>query len=783
MLTRIGHFEILSELSKSATGRVYKANDPQAGKHVALKVINLSAFGTHADELVKRLLQEAETTKVLSNPNLTVVYGAGEIDGQFCAAMDYIQGNSVATMLARKEGFSIWDLIDIGRQVCGALDHAHSHRIFHYSLEPAKIMNGWDGGVRVLGFGVSSMGKFAAQIPGVPPILHYMSPEQIQGAEIDARSNIFSLAALFYEMVTDRKAFDGADTEALRKSILESTPAPPVRMNLKLHPRLSDLIMKAMAKDPAERYQTGRDLLDDLEKCKDSNPQAAKAAAWGAPNSASAAGSTMAAAKPPSATKPARPVLVPAEAATHQPPIFKPAPARANPAAQAAASLSSAGHGTSALGTRAAKPVNSASPRIAVDPMMAESAPSAGSGVSFSEMTELPPLKEIYIAPSPAPTQPLPLQATDFRSGIKEKSRKDKPRVLSGQAAGSAFREIRAIPPRLMLYSILAAAVLIFVISAGLSVYVHQLNREEDSAHAGSTAVNTAAAASQPSPAQTAPAQPPNTAAPEDKAVHELRPAPTHSGAARGKAARKKSSIVPAALLGQVAVDSTPQGAQVQLDGQTDPSWITPVTLTGLEAGHHTVTISKEGYAADSHPVELDSGAKSFVVSHLTPLTATLSVTSTPAGASVYIDGRDTGKLTPAQVPVEKGRHVVLVRKSGFIDETLSSQFVLSQTIAYSPTLRALGNVDDLRTVSKIKKLFGGKDSQGMGTIAIRTQPRGAQVAVNQHMLDKPSPVDFMLDPGNYVIDITLTGYTPIHRVITVDKNGKAVLDEVMQHD
>jgi hypothetical protein len=82
-----------------------------------------------------------------------------------------------------------------------------------------------------------------------------------------------------------------------------------------------------------------------------------------------------------------------------------------------------------------------------------------------------------------------------------------------------------------------------------------------------------------------------------------------------------------------------------------------------------------------------------------------------------------------------------------------------------------------------MNKLFGGKGAQGMGTVSVKTQPKGAQVAVNQHILDKNSPVDFVLDPGNYVIDITLTGYTPIHKVISVDKGGKAVVDEVLQHE
>ena len=178
MPTKIGHFEIQSELAKSPTSTVYKANDPESGQTIALKAIQLSAFGEHAPALGKALLAEAESTKILSSSNITNVFGAGEIEGQFCAAMDYVQGNSIATMLARKEGFSIWDLLDIGRQLCSGFEHAKSHSIVHYSLEPSKIMCGWDGTVKILGFGVSSVGNFVQYVPGgIPSILYYMSPE------------------------------------------------------------------------------------------------------------------------------------------------------------------------------------------------------------------------------------------------------------------------------------------------------------------------------------------------------------------------------------------------------------------------------------------------------------------------------------------------------------------------------------------------------------------------------------------------------------------------------
>ena len=819
MSTKIGHFEILSELAKSATGAVYKANDPKTSQTVALKAIQLSAFGERAADLEKSLLEEAETTKVLSHSNLTPVYGAGEIEGQFCAAMEYIQGNSIATMLARKEGFSIWDLLDIGRQVCSGLDHAHSHKVFHYSLEPAKVMCGWDGAVRVLGYGVSSVGKFTAHMPDVPSILYYMSPEQIREENIDARSNLFSLGAMFYEMVTDRKAFDREDSESLRQSILESTPIPPMHVNPKLHPLLSDLIMKALAKDPNERYQSGRQLLDDLEKCKESKPQAAKAPAVPAKAAVAAPISAAAQTKFASAPKPAEKKLTPPAASTPTPAPPKPTVAKpegVRKAAAAAAGWGGAESVSSAPDLAASNPnmapakatidpppptssMSSAvldepevaapsaePPRIAVDPMMAEDAPARSGGISFSEMTELPPLKEVYIPPPPPPAferKPSQASVTTYDDAQAE----EKPKIQPREVAEKAMKEIKNVPPHLVLYSIAGAAVLILIIAIVLVLHVNRLNSEDD---AHSTAPEPATQASQPAPTPPAPAPAPQPSAsapvelsnPLDNSESVSEPAPTHvAAAAHGKSAKKKAPAHIAIVPGQMAVDSTPQGAQVQLDGKMDPSWVTPFTLSGLDPGQHTITVSKAGYSTDTRSVEVASGSKSFVTSHLTLLMATLSVTSTPAGANVYVDGKDTGKLTPAQVSLDKGQHVVLVRKAGYIDETTSAQFVLAQTVTFSPTLRALGNVDDIKTVGKMNKLFGNKEARSMGTISVKTQPKGAQVAVNQHVLDKFSPVDFTLDPGNYVVDITLTGYTPIHKVITVDKGGKAVIDEVMQ--
>jgi hypothetical protein len=801
MPTKIGHFEILSELAKSATGVIYKANDPQTSQTVALKAIQLSQFGDSAADLEKSLLEEAAATKALSHSNVIAVYGAEVIDGQFCAAMEYIQGNSIATMLARKEGFSIWDMLDIGRQVCAGLDHAQSHNVFHYSLEPAKIMCGWDSTVRILGYGVSGVGKFTAQMPGLPLVLHYMSPEQIRGESIDERSNLFSLGAIFYEMVTDRKAFDGEDPESIRRSVLEASPVAPKLVNPKVHPLLSDLIVKALAKDPAQRHQSGRELLDELEKCKESKPQAAKQAAAPAqgiviPDSVKAANQAKFTGAPAAAPKATAAAASGQSAAstTSAPKIQAPAqasPARPKPAAPAPQPT-----------PRMSAPVLDApaeapqveTPKTSFDPMMAEDAPArTGGGISFSEMTELPPLKEDY-TPAPshqapaAESQPVHKPSVTVYEGADEP---EKPKIQPREVAQKAMKEIKNVPPQLMVYSIAGAAVLILIIAVALVMHVNTLNSDGDTPRPSAATPQPAAAPpvvqSQPQPAPVQPAPPPAVETQPAAPVADAQPQPAEVRAAhsRGKNARKKSApaALPVVVPGQLALDSTPQGVQVQIDGKTDPSWVTPITLSGLGPGQHSVTFSKPGYVTDTRAVAVSSGSKISVASHLVLLTATLAVSSNPAGANVYIDGKDTHKLTPAQVPVDKGQHVVLVRKSGYIDETTNAQFALGQTISFSPALRALGNVDDIKTVGKMKKLFGGKETQGMGTISVKTQPKGAQVAVNQHMIEKESPVDFMLDPGNYIVDITMSGYAPIHKVITVDKGGKAVIDEVLQHE
>jgi hypothetical protein len=692
---------------------------------------------------------------------------------------------------------------------------------------------------------MSSTGKFAHQVPdALPASLFYMSPEQVRDEAMDSRSNLFSLGAMFYEMVTERKAFDREDVESLRQSILGSTPVAPIQVNPKVHPLLSALIMKALAKDPAERYQTGRELLDDLEKCKETKSTAA-ASKKAEPAKGTVANSQVKAAaqskfvgqtKPAAPAAPATPVR---PAAMARPAATSPAPAQprkpaevsvpraadhleAAPvvpkAAAAAASAGSYAPSSSAepeldlsdsfapnvettqppsatmssavieepqVETLEPQVAEEEGPKIAVDPMMAEGGPSTGGGTSFSEISELPPLKEVYIAPAspPAPAEeaePAPAKptVTKFQGTIK---REEKPKVQTREVAEKAIKEIKNVPPKLMGYALGAAGVVILLIAIGVTLYIHSLNSDDDIGTDQSANTPTQAAPSQPA-AQPAPA--PVQAAPAPAAQPEEIPQPEAAPVARERSRgsrRRAASAAPAIVPGQMLVDSTPQGAQVTVDGRTDPSYVTPFVLSNLAPGQHSVTTSKTGFGSESRMVNVTSGTRASVMVRLSQAMATLVVNSNPPGANIYIDGHDTGTKTPGQVSVNKGQHVVLVRKMGYIDETMNQQFVLGQTFNFAPTLRPLGNVDDMRTVGKMSRLFGGKAQAGQGIVSIRTQPKGAQVAINEHVMDKNSPLDVALDPGNYVIDISMSGYAPVHKVISVDKGDKVTVDENLQ--
>jgi len=814
MATLFNRFEIQSELSKSDTATVYKALDKETSQVVALKTQELAPLGDHADAFVARLIAEGEQSRNLASQNIVLLFGAGEIDGQFSAAMEYIQGNSVATMLARKEGFSIWDLLDITRQVCAGLEAAASNDVVHSSLEPAKIMVQWDGMVKILGYGISNMSLIGAESgQGLGRLTPYCSPEQIRGDVVDLRSNLFTLGTILYEMVAGRKAFDAVDHGALLGQIENAMPPSPSSLNPKIQAAVSDLIMKALAKDPASRYQHARELVDDLEKCKDSGKKAGTEVKKSSPAASvvvdpavravaaskfvSAGAGGQAPKAPTASTKDTKTAAAAAGAGGGQgAPVKTTSKADSNsgagmisdfevmnPESQEAAGAGPESKQESpriAVDPMMAGPVASKSSPVMTDPMMSESALSVGSGKSFSDLAEMPPLKEPTYVP---PVAEIPEPVNTIVKIYPKKD--DKPRIQPREVAQKAITEISTVPPRLILYSILGAVALILVVAT--LVFFH-VRSEDDGSTAAPRPVKAASTAKPSVPATPRPgvietqSQP---VAPAAEPEPSLAVRETEKRAARNSRRSAAAVVAPVVIPGQALVDSSPQGAQLQIDGKTDSSWLTPINLAGLNPGKHIIAANKAGYSTEIRSIEVTAGSKSTLLFHLTAVNSLVVVKSTPAGAAIALDGKATGKVTPAQFSVDKGAHTLLLRKQGYLDETVTTELGPAQNFLYAPTLKVLGNVEDMRTMGKMNKLFGraGETIAGMGAISVHTQPKGAQVVINQRILDKTSPVQVMLGPGNYVVDITMTGFKPVHKVISVDKGSKAAIDEILEHE
>jgi hypothetical protein len=679
-----------------------------------------------------------------------------------------------------------------------------------------------------------------------------MSPEQLRGEALDARSNLFSLGAILYEMVTERKAFEGNGADQVQQQILEHMPPAPIEINRKIHPALSEVIMKALAKAPGERHQSGQDLVSDLERCKESpTKSAAKAAqpAQGlnvpakpkpaasvpAPPSPAPAATAPKPVAPPKPPAPKVDAQVPKPAAVARPPQAaapKTAPPLNQPPAEfevkstagpgsgssewkaAAAAAGWTANGSPETSRRAPKldpseqfisscvkaSVDALSnqqasmaaaaeveaPSIKVDPMMAEGSGNTGSTRSFSEIDELPPLKEIYIAPPSTPVEEAAEQVPEPKVTLFREPPPEKPKIQPREVAKKAVAEIKKTPPKLFMYSIAGAVGFILLLIVVIAFRIHNENEEDSDLAPAPSAASTRAQAKASAAAS---AQAPAAQLPPP--VQEVAPEPVMEQPAavsvRPKYNNKRKAVrsaapAPAAVPGQLTINSTPEGAQFHFDGRGDANWITPFNLVGLTSGQHTVTVSKAGYASETRTIEVASGSKSFLVVQLAPLSPQAALASEPAGAAIFLDGKDTGHVTPAQISVSKpGEHTVLLKKTGYVEETATANLQAGQVFHFAPVLRALGSTDEIKTVSKFKKVFGGGDQAGMGIVSIKTQPKGAQIAVNQRILDKPSPVQFYLNPGTYVIDITMSGFQPVHRVITVDQGGKIPLEITLE--
>src|SRR5947209_1887063 len=268
----VGRYEITGELGRGAMGVVYKALDPTIGRTVALKTMRLDVHGLDAQEMVRRFQNEARAAGVLNHPNIVTIYDAGEQDGIFYIAMEFIEGTTLHELLAEKRVLPTDEVVQLSRQICRGLDYAHSNGIVHRDIKPANIMITANGTVKIMDFGIAKSGgqvTNTGQVLGTP---NYMSPEQVKGKQLDGRSDLFGLGVILYEMLTGEKPFVGQNVTTIIYKIVNETPITPRDLDVTVHPGLSAIVIKALAKTPDDRYQTGADMVRDLENYKLAGP-------------------------------------------------------------------------------------------------------------------------------------------------------------------------------------------------------------------------------------------------------------------------------------------------------------------------------------------------------------------------------------------------------------------------------------------------------------------------------------------------------------------------------
>jgi eukaryotic-like serine/threonine-protein kinase len=273
-LTKLGRYEVLSELGKGAMGVVYLARDPVIGRMVAVKTIRARTMGdddSESREFRERFIREAQTAGILSHPNIVTIHDIGEDPETHISfiAMEYIEGKTLKGLLLEKAAFS-WDQIaDMIAQVADAMDYAHRKGIIHRDIKPANVIVTADEKVKITDFGIAKIASSnlttTGQFLGTP---NYMSPEQVSGSPVDGRSDIFSLGVVLYELLTRRKPFSGDNLTAISYKIVHEDFIPPADLSTEVPPEFNPIVARAMAKDPWNRYQRGKDFSLALQQLR-----------------------------------------------------------------------------------------------------------------------------------------------------------------------------------------------------------------------------------------------------------------------------------------------------------------------------------------------------------------------------------------------------------------------------------------------------------------------------------------------------------------------------------
>jgi len=266
------NYEIIKEIGRGGMGIVYLAQDKRLDRKVAIKVLQIdpNLSEQESGKIIKRFYKEGQSLAKLTHPNIVSIYDIGDEENHYYMIMEFIEGKSLARLLQIKSPFAVFLVLTIGIQIANALSYIHEKGIYHRDIKPGNIMLSDSGEAKLTDFGLAkleSAKKSLTQTGSLFGSLMYIPPEQALGAKsLDHRADIYSLGITLYELLTGVSPFQDETIAVIVKKVIEEEPAPPSSIISDIPPELDAVILKAVKKEPEERYQTVKELAEDLEK-------------------------------------------------------------------------------------------------------------------------------------------------------------------------------------------------------------------------------------------------------------------------------------------------------------------------------------------------------------------------------------------------------------------------------------------------------------------------------------------------------------------------------------
>lgn len=706
---RTDRLELVKELVRGSVGTVHKARSPQLDRCSALRQFQVPEWLDDVKDLLQRILAEARAASTLDHPNIARLYTCGYKDFNVFMTAEFVEGQTLKEVMGGRTP-DLNEVLGWAKQLCSALDHANDKGVFHHFLNPYNIKVLPDGSLKVLDFGLLRDKNLLSPTP-VKKLedAPYLSPEQVKNKVADRAGNMFNLGVILYELYTTRSPFAGKHLGEVDRAITDAMPHPLNVANGRVPEAISRVVLKAIAKNPGERFATGAQLMQALESAmREPRPAAPATGSFKANGTGS----------------------------------FNP---NATGSFNANATGSFKVNGTGSFNPNATGSFNA----------NATGSLKANSTGSFSRDAFASAIGQ---SPAPAPATA-------------------KARVPSPPATATKRKSAGSSNQWMLVGGVVAALVILAAAAMLFQRKPSELPQDNE------TVQGTTPSSSAPAPFSGKNSSADISEASTPAAASAPRAARSVFGR-NSRSARQQNYTQPApaaALQGEMVVSAFPLGAMVEIEGRPG-QWKSPQVIGPLAPGNYKVTVSSPGYSSETRVVQVVAGARTPLDLKLNASKGFIKVAGSPSAASIYIDGRDTGKASPAEFSLDPGPHTITVRKPGYLDASTEIKLAAGQGTSYSPSLMVAGRTDNIRIVGGgVGKMFGGSGSNsGMARIEIKSEPKGAQVIVNGTPLQKSTPVEIQVEAGSYEITLQKDGYKSVHESAIVGMDDRVKIDRAL---